>query len=106
MPNQGILDRDRRGTAGLLESLEKLIERMDALGRDAEDAAARVTELLRGTLDPMGVEQRQKLLMAIGDVIEVITERSRLTHNAYRLITDIRRREVEGRRHALVPEES
>jgi hypothetical protein len=99
-------DRDRRATAESLESLEKLIERMDVLGREAEDAAARVTELLRETLEPTRAEQRQTLLIAISDVIEVVTERSRLTHHAYRLMTDIRRREMEGWRRALVPEES
>ena len=77
---------------------------MEALGRDAEDAAARVTELLSTSLDATMAEQREKLLMAIGDVIEIVTERSRLAHNAHRLISDIRRREMDGWRRATVSE--
>src|ERR1051325_11285672 len=97
-------DRDRRRTAEFLESLEKVVERMDVLGREAEDAAARVTDLLSGELDTSAGEPRQKLLMAIGDVIEIVTERSRLAHHALRLITDIRQREMDGWRRATVAE--
>jgi hypothetical protein len=94
-------DRDRRQTADSLESLEKLIERMDALGREAEDAAARVTELLREKLDATS-EQRQTLLTALSDVIEIVSERGRLAHKAHRLITEIRRREMNGWRRSAV----
>ena len=43
-------DQDRREGAEALSVLENLIERMDALGRDAEDAAARITRALPPTL--------------------------------------------------------
>jgi hypothetical protein len=74
---------------------------MEALGKDAEDAAARVTELLSTRIDT-AVAERENLLMAIGDVIEIVTERSRLAHNAHRLISEIRRREMDGWRRTTL----
>jgi hypothetical protein len=42
--------------------------------------------------------------MAIGDVIEIVTERSRLAHNAHRLISEIRKREMDGWRRSTAQE--
>ena len=78
---------------------------MDALGKDAEDAAARITELLSATLDALSAaEHREKLLTALSDVIEIVTERSRLAHAAHRLIIEIRRGEIDGWRRKSVAE--
>ena len=80
---------DRRQTAASLEALERLIDRMNQLGADAEDAAARVTKALGGTLAAADGPQ-QDLVTAMGDVIDIVTERSRLAHEAHRLIVEIR----------------
>lgn len=61
---------DRRGTADALVTLEQLIERMEMLGHDAEDAAARITRALGGNLKATTDPDQQQLLSAIGDVIE------------------------------------
>ena len=90
--------RDRRQTAASLEQLERLIERMDALGAAAEDAAARITKgIAAGTIGTVTAESND-LLAAIGDVIEIVTERSRLAHEAHRLIVNIRTREMDALR--------
>ncbi len=88
-------DRDRRQAAEALSALEQLIERMDALGEDAEDAAERVTHALGGTLAQSQNANQQQLVAAIGDVIEIVTERSRLAHEAHRMISALRRQESE-----------
>jgi hypothetical protein len=89
-------DGDRRQTARSLARLQGLIDQMDALGRDAEDAAARLTQVLGGRINVALHPEQQQLLTAIGDVIEIVTERSRLAHEAHRLISELRRREGEG----------
>ena len=81
---------DPRQTAASLERLAQLIERMDNLGVAAEDAAARVTEALAQTLST--ADNRTELTTAIGDVIDIVTERSHLAHEAHRLIVAIRSR--------------
>jgi hypothetical protein len=58
---------------------------MEDLGRAAEDAQARVTAAL-----PECRGEAPKLADAIGDVIEVVTERSRLAHEAHRLMRQLR----------------
>jgi hypothetical protein len=85
---------DRRQTAASLERLAQLIERMDNLGVAAEDAAARVTEALAQTLST--ADNRADLTTAIGDVIDIVTERSHLAHEAHRLIVAIRSRNSDG----------
>ncbi len=95
--------RDRRRTADALATLQRLIEEMEVLGREAEDAAARVTQALGGKLRASSNPEQQQLLAAIGDVIDVVSERSRLAHQAYRLISDIRHREGEGLRAITEP---
>jgi hypothetical protein len=87
---------DRRATANVLAQLEQLIERMDGLGVAAEDAAGRVTAALGGNIAAAAQGDQHALVTAIGDVIEIVTERSRLAHEAHRLISDIRRRELQG----------
>ena len=81
--------------ADALSVLEQLIDRMETLGRDAEDAADRVTSALGGSFAPGQNRDQQQLVAAIGDVIEIATERSKLAHEAHRVITDLRRRESE-----------
>jgi hypothetical protein len=88
-------DRDRRQAAAALSTLERLIEQIDSLGRDAEDAAARVTSALGGKLLAWQNADQRQLLTAIGDVIEIVTRRSQLAHEAHRLISDLRRRESD-----------
>jgi hypothetical protein len=39
-------------------------------------------------------KDQAELVAAIGDVIEIVTERSNLAHEAYRLITALRRDEA------------
>ena len=82
----------RREVPDRLGRLEEIIARMDALGADAEDAAARITNAVRDNLAPTQHSQHQQLLTAIGDVIEIVTERSKLSHEAHRLITQLRGR--------------
>ena len=91
-------DRDRRAAAEALSSLEKLIERMETLGREAEDAARRVTTALNTIPVPKQEAGQQQLTEAIGDVIELVSERSRLAHEAHKVITDLRRGEAARRR--------
>jgi hypothetical protein len=87
--------RDRRQAAEALSALEQLIERMETLGRDAEDAAGRITVALGGNLAAGPNTDHQQLVAAVCDVIDINTERSKLAHEAYRVITDLRRRESE-----------
>ena len=89
-------DRDRRGTAGSLARLQMLIERMDDLGGAAEDAAARITSALGASLAAAAPGKEAELVRAIGDVIDIVTERSRLAHEAHRLITEITNTEAAG----------
>lgn len=93
-------DRDRRRAAEALSVLEQLIGRMNTLGVDAEDAVERVTEVLRGTFPEGQNTDRHQLVAAIGDVIEIVTERTRLAHQAHRIISDLQR--SEGERWARV----
>ena len=76
--------------------LEMLIERMDDLGAAAEDAAARITSALGGNLAAAATGKQAELVRAIGDVIDIVTERSRLAHEAHRVITEIRNTEAKG----------
>ena len=87
---------ERRQTADYLARLERLIERMNELGAEAEDAAARIAQALGG-LDARFNTQQHELVSAIGDVIEIVTERSNLAHEAHRLITQFRRMDTERR---------
>jgi hypothetical protein len=73
-----------------------LIERMDDLGAAAEDAAARITSALGGSLAAAATGKQAELVRAIGDVIDIVTERSRLAHEAHRVITEIRNAEAKG----------
>jgi hypothetical protein len=86
---------ERRQTANTLAHLECLIERMNDLGAKAEDAAARMAHALGGSLDPTLNTGQHELVSAIGDVIEIVTERSKLAHEAYRLIGEFRRIDTE-----------
>jgi hypothetical protein len=70
-----------------LQHLAGIIERMETLGKDAEDAAARINTALRRTKLPAD----HRLTQAIGDVIDVVTERSRLAHEAHRLMSRLQR---------------
>ena len=79
----------RRSDASIRE-LASIIERMDALGKDAEDAAARIHKALHATPLPTN----HMLSEAIGDVIAVVTERSRLAHQAHRLVIELRREAI------------
>ena len=88
-------DWDRRQAAEALSTLEQLIERMGTLGQDAEDAAERITASLSGSLASEQNTHQQQLVAAIGDVIDINTERSKLAHEAHRVITDLRRRESD-----------
>ena len=88
-------DRDRRQAAEALARLEQLIDRMETLGEDAEDAAERITASLSRNLAPGQEIDQQRLVAAIGDVIDINTERSTLAHEAHRVLTDLRRREFE-----------
>ena len=88
-------DRDRRQSAEALSTLERLIRRMDTLGKDAEDAAERITASLSGNFAPGQESDKQRLIAAVGDVIDINTERSNLAHEAHRVITDLRRRESD-----------
>jgi hypothetical protein len=85
---------ERRRTAAALAELEQVIERMDSLGAAAEDAAARITQALSETVITTTGAHREQLLTAIGDVIDIVSERSRLAHRAHRLIVAIRARDV------------
>ena len=71
--------------------LEQLIKRMEQLGGNAEDAAARVNDALARSLPRIAAEDGRALVSAIGDVIDIVTERSLLAHEAHRLIRDLRR---------------
>jgi hypothetical protein len=82
-----------RGNAQLLRRLETLILQMDSLGIQGEDAAARVT----AAIPHLGGDIKDELVTALGDVIEIITERSRLAHEAHRVMTEIRRTEFDRR---------
>ena len=86
---------DRRQTADFLVQLERLIERMNDLGAQAEDAAARVARAVGGSLDATLNAGQHELVSAIGDVIEIVTERSKLAHEAHRLITEFRRMDAD-----------
>jgi hypothetical protein len=82
---------NRRRTDAALARLAELIERMDALGHDAGDAAARINQAIA----ILGMTPaHQELAAAIGDLIDIITERSRLAHDLHRLITEIRQRDL------------
>jgi hypothetical protein len=85
---------ERRQTADSLAHLERLIERMNDLGAKAEDAAARIADALGGVDAAFGTRQHD-LVSAIGDVIEIVTERSNLAHQAHRIITEFRRIDTE-----------
>lgn len=61
--------------------------------RQAEDTAARMTDALGGNLPATPNTDRAKLVSAIGDVIEILRERSRLAHEAHRVIAELRRHE-------------
>ena len=87
---------DRRQTAAALVRLEQLIQRMDGLGAAGEDAADRITAALGGSLTAAETGTQAELVRAIGDVIDIVTERSRLAHEAHRVITEIRNREAIG----------
>ena len=84
---------DRRGNAQLLRRLEALILQMDSLGIEGEDAAARVT----AAIPHLSGDVKDELVTALGDVLEIITERSRLAHEAHRVMTEIRRMELDRR---------
>jgi hypothetical protein len=94
---------DRRSTADTLEQLERVIEQMDTLGIAAEDAAARITNALSGVVGAVPLGERHELVSAIGDVIEIISERSKLSHRAHRLITEIRRHDLSMRTAIAAP---
>lgn len=94
-------DRDRRRVAEALSLLDQLIERMETLGRDADGAVGRITTALSGSLaSGQSSLQQQQLVDAIGDVIDIVTERTKLAHEARRMITDLRRDEAERRRQS------
>jgi hypothetical protein len=87
---------ERRQTAESLARLERLIEQMESLGVAAEDAAARITNALGGSVTAAPNSERRDLVSAIGDVIEIVTERSKLAHEAHRLIVEMRHRDTES----------
>ena len=76
---------------------------MDSLGAAAEDAAARITKALGGSLTTASTGSQRELIAAIGDVIEIVTERSRLAHEAHRVISEMRAREQHEWRSAAQP---
>ena len=76
---------ERRRTAPVIAELERVIDRMEELGRQAEDAKARVTDAIPACQTPAPA-----LVEAIGDVIEIVTERTRLAHEARRLMIQLR----------------
>ena len=80
-----------RPSGDTLERLELLVGRMEDLGVQAEDAAARLTGALSRLPPATSNPDHQQLVGAIGDVIEIVTERSRLAHEAHRLITELRK---------------
>ena len=85
--------RDRRRNDKRLVALEQIITRMEVLGGHAEDAAARLTDAVGST----GIAS-QKLMVAMGDVIDIASERSTLAHQAHRLIIDMREEPSEDPR--------
>jgi hypothetical protein len=93
-------DQDRRAAAEALSTLEALIERMEALGRDAEDAAVRLTTAFKKAPVSAQKADQQQIAEAIGDVIEIVSERSKLAHQAHRVITELRRSETDQRRRS------
>ena len=85
-----VTDRDqkfeeRRRNAPVVAELERVIERMEDLGRLAEDAQARVTDAI-----PSCQRAAPELVEALGDVIEIVTERTQLAHEARRLVLRLR----------------
>jgi hypothetical protein len=82
-----------------LDELNAIIDRMEELGQHAEDAAARVSDAVGAT----GAQAQARLVAAIGDVLEVTTERSRLAHRAHRLIRDMRQDAVAPQRVPDLP---
>lgn len=71
--------------ASVLAELERVIMRMEELGRHAEDAQARVTAAI-----PECQSAAPLLVDALGDVIEIVTERTTLAHQARRLVIQLR----------------
>jgi hypothetical protein len=91
-------DITRRVTTNKLAELARLIERMEQLGSDAEDAAARVSDSIGSALGNAPLDKQRALLDALADVIEIVTERSTLAHQAHRVILDLRDVEAQRRR--------
>lgn len=73
-----------------LTQLEQIIRRMEVLGESGENAAARVVDGIGHCADRID----GALCAAIGDVLEIMTERSTLAHRAYRLIVEMRRQVI------------
>ncbi len=76
---------ERRRSASVIAELEEVIGRMEELGRQAEDAQARVTAAI-----PECQRAAPALADAIGDVIEIVTERTKLANAARRLMVRLR----------------
>ena len=76
---------ERRRNAPVVADLERVISRMEELGRQAEDAQARLTDAI-----PSCQKAAPELVDALGDVIEIVTERTQLAHEARRLVLRLR----------------